>query len=379
MARPLRTAVVGAGAISLEHLPFLSTSPRCELASIVDLSPVSAEIAARKFGAKSHYVDVDEMLDKERPDVVHVLTPPQTHGFLVSKALNAGAHVICEKPLSPTAEEAEKLLAEAAAAGRHLIENHNYRFNDEVLALRSVIDEGRIGPVREVDIRMALPVRDPGGRFADTNVPNSIHQMPAGVLHDFITHLSYLMIDLAGVSHFERVMAAMSNHGAGDLFSFDDLDAILISKADVPGPETDETPVHGRIRFSCRTSPDLFSLTVRGADGQASTDIFHPFLDVVVDRSGGQQLTPIVNHLVNGVGLARSGARNFGRKLLQHTPYHGLTRFLDQTYAALGADREPPVTAADVLAAARLVDAIVASSALQDSGRSAHTHQESGR
>ena len=365
MAKTLRTAVIGAGAISLEHLPFLSTSHRCELAAIVDLSPVSAEIATRKFGGVP-YTDVDEMLDRERPDIVHVLTPPHTHGFLVSKSLAAGAHVLCEKPMSPTAEEAEKLLAEAAAAGRHLIENHNYRFNDEVLALREIIDEGRIGAVREVDIRMALPIRDAGSRFADANLPNAIHSMPAGVLHDFITHLSYLMIDLAGVRHFERVIAAMSNHGGGDLFTFDDLDALLISRADVAGPETDETPVHGRIRFSCRTSPDLFSLTVRGADGEASTDIFHPHLDVVIDRPGGPQLTPIVNHLVNGVGLARSGARNFGRKLLQHTPYHGLVRFLDQTYTALGADLEPPVTADDVLSAARLVDAIVAAGTRED-------------
>ncbi len=359
MTRPLRAAVIGAGAISLQHLPFLQRSEWADLVGICDLSPVSAEIAARKFGAAGHYTDVAAMLEQASPDIVHVLTPPQSHGPLVSMALSAGAHVICEKPMSPTAEEAEKLLAEANAAGRHLIENHNYRFNDEVIALQQVIADGRIGPVREVDIRMSLPIRDEGSRFADANVVNAIHSMPAGVLHDFITHLSYLMLDLAGVRHFERVMAAMSNHGGGDLFTYDDLDAVLISHEDVDGPETDSVPVHGRMRFSCRTSPDLFSIVVRGEDVQAATDIFHPFLDVVVARPGGEQLTPIVNHIVNGTSLARSGFRNFGRKLLQHTPYHGLERFLDQTYAAIATDRTPPVSADDVLDAARLVDQIV--------------------
>ncbi len=360
MTRPLKAAVVGAGAISHQHLPFLQRSEWADLVGVCDLSPVSAEIAARKFGASGHFTDVATMLEATTPDIVHILTPPQSHGPLVSMALSAGAHVICEKPMSPTAEEAEKLMAEAAAAGRHLIENHNYRFNDEVLALHEVIAEGRIGAVREIDIRLALPIRDQGSRFADRNVINSIHSMPAGVLHDFVTHLSYLMLDLAGVRRFERVLAAMSNHGGGDLFTFDDLDALLISTDDrSPGPETDVVPVHGRIRFSCRTSPDLFSIVVRGEDGQAATDIFHPFLDVMVARPGGEQLTPIVNHLVNGASLARSGMRNFGRKLLQHTPYHGLERFLDQTYGAIATDRQPPVTANQVLDAARLVDQIV--------------------
>ncbi len=360
MTKPLKAAVIGAGAISLQHLPFLQKSEWAELVGVCDLSPVSAEIAARKFGSSGHFTDVATMLEVAQPDIVHVLTPPQSHGALVSMALSAGAHVICEKPMSPTAEEADKLMAEAAAAGLHLIENHNYRFNDEVVALQRVIAEGRIGAVREVDIRLALGIRDEGSRFADTNVVNSIHGMPAGVLHDFITHLSYLMLDLAGVRHFERVIAAMSNHGGGDLFTFDDLDALLISTNDPEsGPETDAVPVHGRMRFSCRTSPDLFSIVVRGEDGQAATDIFHPFLDVMVARPGGEQLTPIVNHLVNGTSLARSGMRNFGRKLLQHTPYHGLERFLDQTYAAIATDRQPPVTADHVLDAARLVDQIV--------------------
>ncbi len=354
--RPLRAAVIGAGAISLEHLPFLRDSDRAELVGICDLSPVSARIAARRFDAAAGYTDVAEMLAAAEPDIVHVLTPPHTHGSLVKACLDAGAHVLCEKPMSPTGAEARELLDLAAARGLHLMENHNYRFNDEILAIRRLIDDGSLGTVAEVDVRMALPIRGEGSRFADENQPNAIHQMPAGVIHDFITHFSYLLNTLSGNPEWSSISAHWNNHGGGDLFTFDDLDALLVGEAA-------GAPVHGRLRFSCRTSPDLFSVTVRGSEGQAATDLFHPHLEVLGPRPGGPQLTPIVNHLVNGTRLAGAGLRNFGQKLLQHGPYHGLTRLLEETYAALQVGAPPPVTPDQIQRAADLVDAMLSTEA----------------
>ncbi len=348
----LRSAVIGAGAISLQHLDFLRSSSRSRLVGICDLSPVSSGIAARRFDAEDSFTDVATMLEQARPDVVHVLTPPNTHGFLATMCLERGVHVICEKPMSPTSSEAAELLAVAAKHGVHLVENHNYRFNDEILELQKVVAAGTIGDVHEVDIRMALPIRDEGSRFADENLPNPIHDMPAGVIHDFITHFAYLMNTLSGEATYERVAAVWSNHGGGDLFRFDDLDALLVG-------HNATGPFHGRLRFSCSTKPDLFSVVVRGSGGQAATDLFHPFLEVVGPRPGGEQLTPIVNHIVNGTKLARSGFKNFGQKLLQHGPYHGLAKFLDDTYAAFQNGQAPPVSPAQILAAAQLVDQLL--------------------
>jgi hypothetical protein len=117
---------------------------------------------------------------------------------------------------------------------------------------------------------------------------------------------------------------------------------------------------HARIRFSCRTGPDTFAITVRGSEGWASTDLFQPHLTQVRPRLGGDQLSPIVNHVVNGVQLARSGAANLRDKLLQRTAYEGLHALLEQTYDALRDGHTPPVSPADVDAASRLVDALLA-------------------
>jgi predicted dehydrogenase len=232
------------------------------------------------------------------------------------------------------------------------MESHNYRFNTGIRDLSAAIERGELGTVSEVEIRITLPVTDPDGRFGDRNLPSPIHELPAGVIHDFITHFSYLLLHLAPGVSYTRVAAAWNRHSGNELFRYDDLDALLIGE----GPAG---PVHGRLRFDARGAPDGFTVTVRGSRGFAETDLFQPYLRMVRPRPGGAKLSPIVNHLANGAGLVQSGVRNLGQKLLQHGPYEGLHRMLDLTYSALASGTEPPVTPADMLAASNLIDLLL--------------------
>ncbi|MGI9598345.1 MAG: Gfo/Idh/MocA family protein [Acidimicrobiales bacterium] len=361
---PMRAAVIGSGTISREHLSFLSgrlsndkgpvdsVAGRIRLVGVCDLSEIAADYGAKEFGADRAYTDVAEMLSDATPDVVHVLTPPQTHVDLVTMCLDSGANVVCEKPITPTSKELAGLLDAARSADRQLMESHNYRFNRGVLDIEQMIDDGRLGAVREVEIRIALPVTDPGGRFGDPNLPSPIHSLPAGVIHDFTTHFAYLLLHLAGPVDFSRIAAAWSNHDENPLFKYDNLDAVLIG-------DGRDGPVHGRLRFDAGASPDTFSITVRGTDGWTETDLFQPFRRTVVPRPGGSQLSPIVNHVLNGASLVNDGIRNVGRKLLQQSPYEGLHRMLDETYTALAAGRDLPVTPTEMMAASHLVDRLL--------------------
>ncbi|MDH3294488.1 MAG: Gfo/Idh/MocA family oxidoreductase [Acidimicrobiia bacterium] len=358
---PLRAAVVGSGAISKEHLSYLAgrsdagedVAERIRLVAVCDLSAAAATYGASQFGADTAYTDITAMLAQERLDVVHILTPPSTHLPLAELSLEAGAHVICEKPITGSTADLETLLAVADRCDRSIMESHNYRFNDGYLAIQDLVTSGRLGQVSDIEIRIALPITDPAGRFGDPNLPSPIHHMPAGVLHDFTTHFSYLLLGLTSDVKFHRISAAWSNHSTNPMFRFDDLDALLIGD----GPEG---PVHARLRFDSRSGPDTFSVTVRGTNGWAQTDFFQPFMWMVVPRPGGAQLSPIINHVANGFGLVRDGVANFGRKLLQHTPYHGLHRMLDHTYQALAAGRPLPVSRDDMLQTSRLVDRLLA-------------------
>lgn len=338
----MKSAVIGTGEISAEHLKFLAGCTSTRLVGVCDLSRAAASYAADTFGAEEAYTDHKQMLDVARPDVVHVLTPPQTHVVLSSDCFDAGAHVICEKPITLSHAQFTSLWNHATSKGRRLIEDHNYRFNRPVLQIEKLINDGVLGEVMEVDVRMALRIRD-GGRFADRNLPNPAHKLPAGVIHDFITHLSYLVLRF--FPDPDKVSAAWTNHGNDDLFKYDDLDALLIA-----GEK------HARIRFSCRTGPDCFALTVRGVKAEVQTDLFHPYMRLIKPRKGGEKLAPVANQFVNGLELAWSSWRTLRNKLMQRTPYEGLHTLLNRTYDALKHDAEPPVTFEDMDRASRLID-----------------------
>ena len=352
IAAPLRAAAIGTGKISEEHLKYLTgpgaAAGASRLVGVCDLSPALAGFAAKRFGADGAYTDYTDMLARARPDVVHILTPPHTHVKLVADCLAAGAHVIVEKPVAPTHAEFLALYAAAGRAGRQLVEDHNYRFNRPVLEIERLAHGGALGTIFEVDVRMALAVRNAGSRYMDACLPHPSHRLPCGALHEFISHLCYLALRFLP-EPIDRVGAAWSKHGTDGLFKHDDLDALVIAGK-----------VHGRIRFTSHSGPDAFELTVRGSDGWAQTDLFQPHLRVVKPRAGGAQLSPLVNQVVNGVELARAGFRGFRNKVMQRTPYEGLGTFLGRTYAALQSGAEPPVTFADMDGVSRLIDALLA-------------------
>jgi predicted dehydrogenase len=183
----LRAAVIGCGAIAHEHLGFLSTSPIVALAAVCDASKATASFAKDWYRAERCFTDHREMLAAMRPDVVHVLTPPQTHAMLVTDAIEAGANVVCEKPMTGTEAETATLLELAERHGKLLVESRNLLFNDIVLATDRLNAAGQLGSVREVDVLLSLDLT--AGPFGDLNLSGPGVALPAGAVHDFLPHL----------------------------------------------------------------------------------------------------------------------------------------------------------------------------------------------
>lgn len=340
-----RVGVIGTGKIAEEHLSFLASSPRTEPIAVCDLSPSMADYAASRYGVQKALTDYREMLAMDL-DVVHVLTPPHTHVRIITDSLGAGAHVIAEKPIAPTRAEFEILWSAATEAGLHLVEDHNYRFNEPVLELERRVKAGELGDVSDIEVRMALGIRG-GGRYADENLPHPSHRMPAGVLHEFISHLCYLSLRFLPGPPFDNVMALWSNHGGGDLFRYDDLDALVVSQG-----------VHARIRFTCHARPDCFEIAVRGTEGTARTDLFQPHMTLAIGRPGPDALGGVINQYCAGRSLKKAARRNFADKVMQRTPYEGLQTFLGKTYAAIDEGGVMPVGYDDIDRTLRLIDAL---------------------
>lgn len=343
----LRSAIIGAGVISAEHLRFLKRYPWTRLVGVCDLSKSLGRYAAETYGAESHYTDHLQMLDHARPDVVHVLTPPHTHCKLAADCLKSGTHVIVEKPIAPSNEEFRILSTLAQWQNRALTEDHNYRFNEQILEIESLVADGILGDVREVDIRMALPITEKGGGFGDENLPNPCHQLPAGALHDLLPHLCYLALRF--IPPVDEVAARWSKYGNHPLFTADSFDALLFGGG-----------VHTRLRFASNHAPDCFTVIVRGSKGWVETDLYQPYFRLTIPRRTGKQLSPLANHWVNGIAMAQSSITGFLNKVRKKTPLEGMQTFLSRTYDAFRTGSELPVTHDDMDRTTSLMDALIA-------------------
>ncbi len=347
----ISSALIGGGVISAQHLNTLRGIRGVEIVGVCDLSPALAQFTADRFAVPSWFTNYHEMLECSDVDVVHVLTPPATHDRIVRDCLDSGKHVIVEKPIALSHAAFCELWDYAATRNLQLIENHNYRFNEPIQQIERAITTGQIGTVEEVEVRINVNIRG-GGRYSDRNLPHPSHQLPAGIIHEFITHFSYMLLNFmppASIDNINTIRAAWRNHGGGNLFKYDDLDATILAGS-----------THGRLRFSCHQWPDCFSVQIRGSDGVATAELFHPTCQVTKHRPVGQHLTPLVNSLAGARTMTQSGFGSIWRKIRNHGAYEGLSRFLELTYDSLCTNKEPPVTYQQMNETSRLVDALLA-------------------
>ncbi len=139
-------AVVGIGDISALHLAAIDASPGIDLVGVCDTDAERAQDAGRAHGVP-WFTDHRDLLEAVRPEVVHVTTPHHQHVPVALDALDAGAHVLTEKPLGQTVEAGRRLVARAASATRKVGVVFQNRYNPSSLAIREALDSGALGPI----------------------------------------------------------------------------------------------------------------------------------------------------------------------------------------------------------------------------------------
>jgi predicted dehydrogenase len=160
----VRIGLIGAGTMGRLYAQCLAEGGESELVAIADLDPARAARLAEQWSAASSYADYAEMLARERLEAVVVATPDEAHRPPVIAALEAGLHVLCEKPLATTVEDGLAIEEAVSRSGKSLMVNFGNRHRPEVQALRRAITEeqavGDIGTVYvELNERLAKTER----------------------------------------------------------------------------------------------------------------------------------------------------------------------------------------------------------------------------
>ncbi|SDC66010.1 Predicted dehydrogenase [Paenibacillus sp. UNCCL117] len=150
MSRIYRIAIIGCGGIANgKHMPSLSKLSNIEMVAFCDIIEERAQQAAEKYGAEgsSVYTDYREVLSDSSIDIVHVCTPNDSHAEIAIAALEAGKHVMCEKPMAKTAADAKRMVEAAERTGKKLTIGYNNRFRPDSQHLKKLCDEGELGEI----------------------------------------------------------------------------------------------------------------------------------------------------------------------------------------------------------------------------------------
>ena len=148
--RKVRVGIIGCGGIANgKHMPSLKKVPQVEMVAFCDLIEDRAVQAAKNFGEPGAkvYTDYKELLKDETIEVVHVLTPNRAHSFITVDALNAGKHVMCEKPMAINSAEALKMINAAKASGKKLTIGYQNRQRPDSLYLKKEAEDGTFGDI----------------------------------------------------------------------------------------------------------------------------------------------------------------------------------------------------------------------------------------
>jgi len=146
----IRIGIIGVNGIAItKHLPSLSKQKNVEIVAFCDTVEERARNAAIKFGSKSYkvYTDYRELLNNSSIDVVHICTPNNSHAEITISALEAGKHVMCEKPMALTSADAKKMVEASYLANKKLTIGYQNRYRPDVLFLKSLCDQGELGDI----------------------------------------------------------------------------------------------------------------------------------------------------------------------------------------------------------------------------------------
>lgn len=186
MSKRLKVGIIGCGGIANgKHLPSLKAINRVDLVAFCDLIEEKAIKAAKEYGTPDAkvYTDYQELLKDDSIDVVHVLTPNRMHAQISIDALHAGKHVMCEKPMAKTAEDARRMVAAAKESGKKLTIGYQHRHKPETQYLKQVIDSGELG---DIYYAKALAIRRRG--TPNWGVFLNEYEQGGGPLIDIGTH-----------------------------------------------------------------------------------------------------------------------------------------------------------------------------------------------
>jgi predicted dehydrogenase len=349
----LKVAIVGCGKIADGHIEEIKKMPdRARVVAVCDQEILMAEQIAVRYGIPSHYDVFDRMLEAEKPDVVHITTPPQSHLFLARRAVDAGCHVYVEKPIAMNLQDVQRLIDLCTTANKQMTVGWEYLFDPPALEMRQLITEGVLGEPVHVESCFGYNLAGPFGAALLGDGSHWVHRLPGKLFHNNIDHLLNKVIEFVDDDH-PKVTAhgyALRQKRFGD--SRDDmLDELRVT---VQGAR-----VSAFGTFSSHARPPGHFLRVYGTKNTLHVDFTIRTVTVDVSPKLPSAIGRVVPAFDQGLSYLREGGKNVVK--FARSDFHffsGLNRLIGLFYDSISFGAELPISYRDMLRVATMMDEI---------------------
>lgn len=340
----LKVAIVGCGKIADGHVEQVQKlSSLARMVAVCDLELLMAEQLARRYDVPAYYDDFAKLLEREKPDVVHITTPPSSHLALTKMSLEAGAHVYVEKPITPTCADTEALVKLCEDAKKKLTVGWTYLFDPPALVMRDLIAAGEIGEPVHVESNYGYNLSGPYGSAIMGDANNWVHRLPGGLYQNNVDHLLNKLVEFYPDDDDPRVFAfgdrqRPQRYGDARDDMVDELRLMIAGKR-----------VTASGMFSSHARPMAHLCRVHGTKNTVTVD----YNSRTVTLEATTELPSAIGRLVpafdRAAQFAREGLRNVER--FAKSDFHffaGLYNLVERFYLSIRDDSPPPISHRDI-------------------------------
>jgi predicted dehydrogenase len=338
----MRIGVVGCGLVAEYHMPFIVKQKSVDRVTVTDHDAEKANQLAKRFGVEA-VSNFQTMLRNQRPDVIHVLTPPKSHAQLAIEAIGAGCHVFVEKPMALTVAETDAM---NRAVRRHQIKlcvGHSRLCAPVMLIARNFVEDGKIGELLHVDVSYHFDITTivPAGTKSDEKIA-WIQSLPGGVLFDLMPHPVSIMLQF--IKEPLHICATGRNNGIHSRSGLDEIRAFFAG-----------TDVTGFLSVSLGTKPD--GLTVHLYGTKMSIHVNLPNMTIITCKK--RHVPRAVSRALENVEYAAqllscTFINGFKFAVGMMPPPDGIASIIGRFYTSIETNTEPPVTGDDGSAVLRV-------------------------
>ena len=332
----LRVAIVGAGNIATEHLSVWQKIDGVEVSAVCDVNLNAARVMAAAANA-TPYDDFEVLIRDERTDIIDICTPPRSHVPLALAAMDAGRHVLVEKPMAMDSAGAAALVEKQRASSVQLGVMHNWLFHPVIWRARTLVDRGEIGEVLTVNIQMVDSKDD--AMIADSS--HWCHALPGGRFGESLIHPVYLVQAFVGPGRVDGVVAA--KRGDYPWVRVDEVHATLVGERGT-----------GTIYSSFNAPRKMVVIELFGTQGILRLDMISHTLVLLRDQTEGR-MRKIAGNFQEASQVVESTLRSAVlHASRQAQPGH--ERYMRQFVKALNGGGPLPVTPAEAHSAVQALE-----------------------